>query len=412
MSIDTTTPRSRRAILAGAIGGALASIGLMAKPETAYAGSDGDVVLDAQNTGAGTTEILAASSNPALKVTGGAVGIQAAGGIGVDAAGDPAVNAISTGAGLVGVVGWSQGQGAGVIGWSTNGAASSPTPSAKTGLHGISTADDTAALGVKGEATTGTGVRGTATTGTGVQGFSGAGSVPTAPAKTAVYGEATVDAAARGVYGKTTSGQGVRGEATSGVGVQGVASNGAALRGDAATGFALDATSTGGSAVRGTGGLDGVIGQSAGNRSGVVGFSGGSAPAGPTNTGVYGEANQDSTAHGVWGKSTAGQGVRGDATSGVGVRAVASTGIALAVTGRVTMNRSGKVTIATGIASADVTVPGGLASTALAFANIQYGKSGVWVIGVRPNYPTTGKIRIYLNKAATSATPVAWWVLG
>ncbi|HJP88087.1 MAG TPA: hypothetical protein VJ850_03525 [Candidatus Limnocylindrales bacterium] len=410
MSIDTTTPRSRRAILAGAIGGVLASVGLMSRPETAYAGSDGDVVLDAPNTGAGTTQIDSTSADPAFLVNGGGSAILGHSGAGVGVVGASAVAVVDIPdpiAPSTGVYGVSVG-GDGVYGASDTG----------TAIHGVSNSG----LGVNATSNTNNALRGHGALDgvigesggdkTGVVGYSGAGSAPQGPSKTGVYGESTTDASARGVHGKTASGQGVRGEATSGVGVQGIASSGAAIRGDAATGFALDATSTGGNGVRGTGGLDGVIGQSAGNKSGVVGFSGGAAPAGPANTGVYGEANQDATARGVSGKSTLGQAVRGETTTGVGVQAVATTGIALAATGKVTMNRSGKVTIPINVTSIDVTVPGGLSGTPLVFATLQYSRSGVWVTGARPNWPSTGKIRIYLNKGLATATPVAWMVLG
>jgi hypothetical protein len=38
-------------------------------------------------------------------------------------------------------------------------------------------------------------------------------------------------------------------------------------------------------------------------------------------------------------------------------------------------------------------------------------RAGVYVAAVRPNYPSAGMFRIYLNKAVTSATNVAWLVL-
>ena len=144
----------------------------------------------------------------------------------------------------------------------------------------------------------------------------------------------------------------------------------------------------------------------------MVGFSGGAAPAGQAKTGVFGMANQDSGARGVFGKSTVGQAVRGEATTGVGVQAVATTGVALAVSGKATFNRSGKITVPVGVTSIDVTVPGGLSGSPLAFATLQYSRSGVWVTGARPNWPSAGKLRIYLNKGLATATPVAWMVLG
>ncbi len=46
------------------------------------------------------------------------------------------------------------------------------------------------------------------------------------------------------------------------------------------------------------------------------------------------------------------------------------------------------------------------------FANLLAYRSGVSVAAVRPNYPSTGKLRIYLNKAIASNTYLPWLVLG
>jgi hypothetical protein len=129
--------------------------------------------------------------------------------------------------------------------------------------------------------------------------------------------------------------------------------------------------------------------------------------------GVYGESNLSSSAAGVFGKTTIGQGVRGQATSGVAVRATASSGYALFTTGKVKLDRSGRALVAANRTYVDVTVPGGVASTALGFATLQTSRSGVYVAAVRPAYPTASQMRIYLNKVAStsSSTPVAWMVL-
>ncbi len=68
MAIDTTTPRSRRALLFGALGGAIATAAAVARPATTLAGEDGDVVLDANNTAAGTTQISGTADAPVLRV--------------------------------------------------------------------------------------------------------------------------------------------------------------------------------------------------------------------------------------------------------------------------------------------------------------------------------------------------------
>ncbi|HEY2917340.1 MAG TPA: hypothetical protein VGI98_09040 [Candidatus Limnocylindrales bacterium] len=80
---------------------------------------------------------------------------------------------------------------------------------------------------------------------TGVIGFSAGipSVVPDAKPKTGVYGEATQDAASRGVWGHSTTGTGVRGEATSGAAVVGTASSKAGYAFHGAGRFRLDKVS-------------------------------------------------------------------------------------------------------------------------------------------------------------------------
>jgi hypothetical protein len=70
------------------------------------------------------------------------------------------------------------------------------------------------------------------------------------------------------------------------------------------------------------------------------------------------------------------------------------------------------VLIGAGKTYVDVTVSGGVASSALCFANLAVYRSGVAVAAVRPAYPTAAKVRIYLNKAIPTATYIAWIVMG
>lgn len=72
--------------------------------------------------------------------------------------------------------------------------------------------------------------------------------------------------------------------------------------------------------------------------------------------------------------------------------------------------RVGRATVLKGRAYVDVDLrgKGGLGLNPRCFAELQTYRSGVWVTAVRPNYPVTGKLRIYLNKAAPKATYVAW----
>ena len=93
--------------------------------------------------------------------------------------------------------------------------------------------------------------------------------------------------------------------------------------------------------------------------------------------------------------------------------AVASSGLALQASGKVKFSRSGRASIPANQSYVDVTVPNGLSGTPLPFANLVTYRAGVYVAAVRPNYPTTGKLRIQLNKIAStsSTTSVAWMVL-
>jgi hypothetical protein len=129
--------------------------------------------------------------------------------------------------------------------------------------------------------------------------------------------------------------------------------------------------------------------------------------------GVRAQAFHDTGSIGVLAETTSGQAVRGVAmTSGVGGYFTSATGTALEVAGKAKLSRSGKARIAPGAASVYVTVPGGLSGTPLAFANLLSYRSGVHVAAVSVS-ASTGKIRIRLNKVASSSasTYVAWMVL-
>ena len=382
MSIDTTVPRTRRAIIAGGFGALLGTIGLSAKPAIVRAGTDGDVVLDATNTAAGTTIINGNGGDPVFRVAN---------------ADEDAVQAISA-------------NGVGLLGGS--GATSFPSPiAASTGVFGISVAGH----GVYGASDTGAGVYAANNAsmvaaivaegdpGTAIHGHANAGPVPDSPALTGIYGSAD--------------------------------GTGVAIAASSANGLAVTAVSSAANAVRGRGAWAGLIGESTGGLAGVVGFSGtGDAPAAPAKTGVYGEATQDASArgvsgsstaghgvhgaatagHGVHGDATAGHGVHGAATTGVGVAAVATTGVALDVSGRAAFTRSGRAMLPANSKFVDVTVPGGLASTANVLATLQIKRAKVHVLAARPNQPSAGKVRIYVSDIAstTESTPIAWFVLG
>lgn len=232
-----------------------------------------------------------------------------------------------------------------------------------------------------------------------------------------------------GISASTAGGAGVRGRSTagySGIGVVGLASGDASLgvygradsqgvqgRSDAIEGKGVIGVATDESGELGPFGVWGEVHGPAGV--GVVGYSGFEGFSYPSfSVGVYGTAKRDNKARAVWGSTTVGTGVRGDATTGTGVRATATSGTALAVDGRVTFSRAGRASIPKNASYVDVTVPGGLASSAFIVATLQIRRTGIYVSAVRPNHPSSGKARIYLNKVAstTASTPVGWIVIG
>jgi hypothetical protein len=208
----------------------------------------------------------------------------------------------------------------------------------------------------------------------------------------ALRGTTTHDgSSAIGVLGYAATGPatGVTGQADGkrGVGVHGIATN---VDGQFAYGIIGESL--------GNGGI-GVLGQSRGQSSNGTGVSGSSDS--PNGTGVVGTAS-------------AGTGVQGGAVDGIGVLATTVTGTALAVNGKATFSRSGRASVPAGKSHVDVDIPGGLLASANILATIQGFRSGVYVAGVRPNYPASGKARIYLNKVASASavTSVGWFVVG
>jgi hypothetical protein len=107
--------------------------------------------------------------------------------------------------------------------------------------------------------------------------------------------------------------------------------------------------------------------------------------------------------------------------AGAGVVAVAGRegnlagnwGAAIDVQGPAIFSRSGRLTMAAGRSYADIDLrlKGGLWFTSLCFANLMSYRPGVHVAAVRANYPVAGKARIYLNRAVSNRTFVAWFVI-
>jgi hypothetical protein len=239
MAIDTTTPRSRRALLAGMLGGIAASVagGLgRAQPVTAH--DPDDVRLGADNSTTSATRISNGAANGTAFAghangTGWGVSGDSPLGIGVFASSDSGYGVYSLNASVTmpAIVGWSASDNTGLLGYS--GQNSPPPGPVKTGVFG-SADQDSASRGVHGETPTGTGVHGHSDTHAGVYGSSGSGAPSSIGLKVGVYGWGPVTtglAPSYGVIGKSASalGTGVLGSCDAGVGVSAASKTGFAL---------------------------------------------------------------------------------------------------------------------------------------------------------------------------------------
>jgi hypothetical protein len=243
MAIDTTTLRSRRALLVGTVGGMAAfAAQALARPAPAEAAAtslaytnneDDKTVLKAQSVvqsgfpSSGDGIGVLGMSDSSYGVYGGShssVGVFAASDLNVGIyAGTGGTSGIASG-----VYGTSHST-AGVYGQSGASFVGAP---AKTGVFGYA-AQDSASLGVFGQSTDGTGVRGQSDTHAGVYGSSGSGA-PAVGLKVGVYGWGPVTSGlvpSYGVIGKSASalGIGVLGSCDAGVGVSAASKTGFAL---------------------------------------------------------------------------------------------------------------------------------------------------------------------------------------
>jgi hypothetical protein len=246
MAPDSSTLRSRRAVLAGAVGATVAATAaLLDGPATVLAGSDGDVVLGGDNTATTTTGIVnTTGGGSTLSLTspgsGTALSLHAYSGVkAIDAEGQVTIDAtapalvVSSATGTKPVVTVSADFNPGVLvsggevtagllvyhGLTPSatlptdvaiyGEATGPDPTAVWGQGGTATSINGSSTGVYGEGDTGVwgfggwGVFGASdATGTGVYGFSGA-TVPAAPAHTGVFGYSD---SGYGVYARAATG--------------------------------------------------------------------------------------------------------------------------------------------------------------------------------------------------------------
>jgi hypothetical protein len=419
---DATTPaslpipRSRRAVLAGALAGLGATVASAIGHVAAVDAANGDVVHVGDQALTGTQTTIISSATESISVLWG--NATSASGTGVGIRGD---SASPFGSGV-----WGTSPGTGVKGTSDIGTGVRGTSNTGIGVRGTS-GPGTGIVGIAsvvGDSDTGTGVQGESNSGTAVRGlgFHGVG----------VYGYSSSEA---GVFGNSSKGPGVLGEGESNHGVWGKTTNGSG-----AGVFGQTVSSDGSSAgVRGisfplSGPTKGVIGESRSpDGIGVEGFA--KATTGPA-AGVLGLARtpigfgasglnlatsgdavgvrgstSSPTGRGVVGSATGGQGVRGEATSGVGLFGASSTGFALRTNGRVKADKvSGVATI--GVGKRSVTVTPGVDITAGSFVLLtprtDIGARRLWF----STDPTNNRFAIHISSARVRTTAVAWLLLG
>jgi hypothetical protein len=377
--MDPVTPRSRRAVLAGALSGVAAAVASsLVRPSTVGAATGDPLTLGTGNVATSNTSISTSSSLGVTTMslvasgTGAALFASSNDGRGVSAAtqGGQAIRA-AAGSGGFGVYSTS------ATGVSIMGISGTVFPSGSFG-----------AVGVVGFKSDGTGVWASSTTGIALRATSGGQAasfssssidVPSLVSKSSGGKIGVVGLGGNFTPATYPDGVGVFGENpdVSGIGVYGRTANGTAILGDSGTGYGLEAYGAVG--VYASGGAVGVIGD-VDQATGVQGW-----------TGVA---------------------VAPDSGDNVGVWAGAENGrTALKVQGVVRMNRSGRVSMGSTKSSVVVTVPGGIASTSLGFATLQTNRAGYYVQAV-VNNTATSQITIYLNKALTTATYVSWLVIG
>ena len=185
MEIDSTTPRSRRVLLAGALGATAVTVAAaIGRPDLVRAANGETVLVGGQydatlTTGfdAGTSGRMAlkGESDSAYGVFGNSIsshGVHGASGSSNGVVGyskeDTGVYGASSSTNRPATIGRSQGDSTGVFGWSSQPGDARPTAPARTGVYGYA-AQDATATGVRGESTTGRGVVGVAASGIGVR---------------------------------------------------------------------------------------------------------------------------------------------------------------------------------------------------------------------------------------------------
>jgi hypothetical protein len=232
-------PRSRRALLAGALGG-LGAVVASAVGRASPVRAEGEAMVVGGDYNDATSATILSNSTTGATVflgqsTAGGIGVYGYSNSNVGTKGEsPSGTAIfGTSASGIGVSGTSSTwtgvsgtstSGRGVVGESESAAGVEGTTSSYIGVYGIASSGD----GVFGQSNTGIGVYGYTNApddaavrtrnpgnGTGVIGVSG-NLEPAAKAKTGVYGHAQQDNTSRGVWGISPAGHGIHGESDTG----------------------------------------------------------------------------------------------------------------------------------------------------------------------------------------------------
>lgn len=445
VAIDAVSPRSRRALLAAALGAAGATVASVVGRPLPVRGASAAVMTETTNYAADTTSlsttlgtalVVTSSSASGLHATctnmagiGDTYGVNAGAwgpwGTGVRASASSATGVTTgvyatasspAGTGVVAEVPAATGNTVGIdvravsptsIGIRANGATGihvstgvvgyPPDPIPGVAVQAYAAASD-GSIAVLATSPDGVGAKGVSETNVGVSGESGTGA-----------GVRGTSAGGIGVYGASAKVDGVAGVSTEGAGVSGASSEYHGVRGTT-------------SAVAGAG----VYGEAGSGATGVYGYSGTMPPAALAKTGVYGYAAQDATACGVRGKTASGRGVYGEATTGYGVRGFAEGGTALygatggpkkgyglRALGRIRFDHcAGIATIGAGTKSVSIAPGTDLASTSAVTATLMGSAGGTTTVHRCVVNATTDTFTIYLTANATQNVKVAWHVFG
>ena len=210
------------------------------------------------------------------------------------------------------------------------------------------------------------------------------------------------------------------GRSESGVGLEGSSRTSRGVRGTSDAGTGVEGRSNTSPGVYGYSNKGAGVHAYSGSSDGVSGYTAGQAAAGVrgqaingVSFGVIGEHLTAMTEGALGGYSAGVVGLASNSADVAGVAAVGQGGAyALSVNGSAKFTRSGRTLVPAGRSYVDVTVPGGLRSSSLVLATLMLNRTGVFVQSAVPN-AATGKVRIYLNRVASSSssTPVAWFVL-